>query len=252
MAVVLQLGVGALYYGVIAGRIYRATYNTTDQAIVVSQTHPWVSEGRATVFSVRLAVAPAADVPVTVAFSAGSSDVSVASGAFLVFTPANWDQIQNVVVAAADDADVITDLATLTVSAPGLPAEAVEVRVVDNSGAFGGAIPGRIADGGLTVTKSVLTPGEITLAWPASCAPEGLDFAVHEGTIGSWYSHGAVLCSTGGATTASLPPGAGDRYYLVVPMSAAREGSYGVDSAGAERPRPGNRCRTERDTTACP
>jgi hypothetical protein len=176
--------------------------------------------------------------------------VSVLSGASLTFTPANWDQLQTVVLAAAEDLDVTTDFATLTVSSPGLPSETVEVRVVDNSGSFGGGAPGRIPE--LHVDKSVLAPGQLDLAWAPSCSAAATDYAVYEGTLGNWYSHDPLLCTTGGASTATLTPGAGDRYYLVVPESDVREGSFGTDSAGIERPRSGNRCRTERDPSACP
>jgi hypothetical protein len=155
-----------------------------------------------------------------------------------------------VVLAAAEDLDVAPDFATLTLSATGLPSESVEVRVVDNSGSFGGPAPGRIF--ALTLDKSVLAPGQLDLAWDPSCSPEGVDYAVYEGTLGTWYSHNAVLCTTGGVGAATVPPGAGNRYYLVVPLSAFREGSFGTDSAGIERPRSGNRCRTERDPSACP
>ena len=44
------------------------------------------------------------------------------------------------------------------------------------------------------------------------------------------------LCSTGGNTEHSFTPPAGDSYFLVVPRNAFREGSYGTDSFGPERP----------------
>jgi len=153
---------------------------------------------------------------------------------------------------------VLPDFATVIVSAPGLPSESVEVRVVDNSGSFGGPAPGRIPDGAavpglpLRVARSAQLPDGLDLAWDPSCSPEGVDFAVYEGTVGAWYSHNPLLCTTGGARTATIAPGGGNRYYLVVPLSAYREGSFGTDSAGIERPRSGNRCRTERDPSACP
>ena len=100
--------------------------------------------------------------------------------------------------------------------------------------------------------KSVLTPGQLDLAWDPSCSPDGVDYAVYEGTVGAWYSHNPVLCTTGGAETATIPPGSGNRYYLVVPESAFREGSSGTDSAGIERPGSASSCRTERDPSGCP
>jgi hypothetical protein len=249
---------GALYYVLNGGTVMRATYDATAQGLVVSQTHPWVTEGHTAVLSIRLAVAPAFDVTVSVANTGGSPDVSILSGSSLTFTPASWDQLQTVVLAAAEDLDVVTDFATLTVSASGLTSESVEVRVVDNSGSFGGPAPGRVPDGAavpglpLRVDKAVLAPGQLDLAWDPSCSPEGVDYAVYEGTLGAWYSHNPVLCGTDQVEEATITPGAGNRYYLVVPLSAFREGSSGTDSVGIERPRSGNRCRTERDPSACP
>lgn len=80
--------------------------------------------------------------------------------------------------------------------------------------------------------------GDVVLSWSASCSSGATDYAIYEGAIGSWYSHTQVDCSDdGGDRTESLIPGAGNRYFLVVPHNAPNdEGSYGIDSAGAERP----------------
>ncbi len=249
---------GDLYYVDYGGTVFRARHNATAQLLIVSNAHVPVSEGRTAVVSVRLAIAPTSDVTVDVARTAGSSDVAVAAGAILTFTPANWGQLQTVVLSAADDDDLLADTATITVASTGLTSETVAVNVIDTSGAFGGNSPGRVPDGDavpgapLQIGKNTLVAGNLDMTWAASCAPGGTDYSVQEGALGVWYSHGALLCTTGGATSATIMPGAGDRYYLVVPMSAEREGSYGTDSAGAEHPRSGHRCRTERDTTPCP
>jgi len=101
----------------------------------------------------------------------------------------------------------------------------------------------------------------ITLSWTPSCSPADTDYAVYEGEMGAWDSHAPVsgLCSTGGARTATLNSGSGDHYYLVVPTAGGNEGSYGQDSANAERPvglpacavqAPGN-CTVPDDGTDC-
>jgi hypothetical protein len=99
-----------------------------------------------------------------------------------------------------------------------------------------GTVPdGRFVSGPmLNVTKA--GGGAITLTWGASCQITDTDYEIYEGAMGSWYSHYAYLCSTGGATTASFAPSAGNTYYLVVPRNASAEGSYGADSNGVERP----------------
>lgn len=77
--------------------------------------------------------------------------------------------------------------------------------------------------------------GKIRITWSASCVTADSGYGVYEGTIGDFASHAPVLCATNGPLVATLTPGAGDRYYLVVPNNGIREGSYGLTSAGAER-----------------
>ncbi len=97
-----------------------------------------------------------------------------------------------------------------------------------------GAVPGSGADA-LRVSRGA-NPGELTLTWGTSCDADDGDYVVYEGTLGGEFSdHAPALCSTGGATSASLEPKAGDRYFLVAPRNALTEGSYGLDSAGSER-----------------
>ena len=77
---------------------------------------------------------------------------------------------------------------------------------------------------------------DITLTWGSSCfAPTDNDYAIYEGTIGTYYSHSSRFCSTGGALTKTFTPLGGNKYYLVVPLNGQREGSYGLNSAGSER-----------------
>ena len=56
-----------------------------------------------------------------------------------------------------------------------------------------------------------------------------------------------------GDLTEEVTPSDGDRYYLVVPHNTNVEGSYGRDSAGAERP-PGNptACNGTQELEPCP
>jgi hypothetical protein len=80
-------------------------------------------------------------------------------------------------------------------------------------------------------------PGsELHLSWGASCNAGDSNYAIYEGRIGSFDSHEANLCSTGGNTWAVITPNGRDMYYLVVPQNVFYEGSYGVDSTGVERP----------------
>lgn len=112
--------------------------------------------------------------------------------------------------------------------------------------------PGRVAS--LDIDKSDTTPGNLVLAWTGSCSPGAVDYGIYEGTLGLWpsYSHTAMDCTDGGdPLTEEVQPGAGDTYYLVVPLTADVEGSYGLSSL-AERPQGTSVCRTSRVIAACP
>lgn len=109
------------------------TVTVTDddsQGIVVSPTEVTVVEGATGVVSVRLAAEPAANVTVTVA----SSDDTVATAApsTLVFTPADWDDPQDVTIEGVDDEDVEDETATVTLSSTGLSNATVNVTVADD------------------------------------------------------------------------------------------------------------------------
>ena len=88
---------------------------------------------------------------------------------------------------------------------------------------------------GLRASKNAA--GDVRLNWNPSCSTTDIAYEVYEGVVGTWYGHVPVpgLCFVG-ATTVTFTPGAGDRYYLVVPTNGPFEGSYGTNSAGVERP----------------
>ncbi len=87
-------------------------------AVQVAPSAVTVPEGGSTSVGVRLSAAPAQNVTVTVARSAGDQDLSAA--ATLVFTPADWATAQQVPVSAAQDADALAGSATFTVGGPGV------------------------------------------------------------------------------------------------------------------------------------
>lgn len=99
------------------------------------------------------------------------------------------------------------------------------------------AAGGRVA--GLAMARS---GASLSLSWSASCSASDTDYAVYEGTLGSFTTHQSVVCSTGGATSATIAPSPGDGYYLVVPRTASKEGSYGRRSGGTERPAAASAC----------
>ena len=96
---------------------------------------------------------------------------------------------------------------------------------------FRGDLAGAVQD--LTIAKA--PSNQITLSWDASCSVNDDDYEIYEGTIGTFQSHGSLVCTTNGNNTKTVVPSAGDRYYLVVPRNADREGSYGTDSSNVPR-----------------
>jgi glucose/arabinose dehydrogenase len=122
---------GALYCGGHLGTIFRLSYNYSQQQVVATPMNIRMNEGGKTAFNVRLAMAPAQNVQINVARSSGDTNINVVSGATLTFTPANWSVPQIVQVEAARDVDSIDDIASLTLSSPGLTSETITVRVLD-------------------------------------------------------------------------------------------------------------------------
>jgi hypothetical protein len=114
-----------------------------------------------------------------------------------------------------------------------------------------GSVPDGAEVPGTSLRVEKTTADEIALTWGESCVPSDIDYAIYAGTLGSFTSHGPVLCSTGGATTLTFAPLGGSRYYLVVPTNGAEEGSYGTDSSGAERPQVAGAC-LDQVAAACP
>jgi len=112
-----------------------------------------------------------------------------------------------------------------------------------------GAAAGRLADPGLRVDKT--GDGGIVLSWPGSCLAGDTDFEVYAGVLGEFDADEPLACTTGGATTYPLPSEPGDRFFLVVPRNSTREGSYGTNGAGAERPPPGGACLPQ-EMSDCP
>jgi len=105
----------------------------------------------------------------------------------------------------------------------------------------GGEVPGMP----LMVGESSI-PGDLELLWGPSCQSSDTDYAVYEGLLGNFTSHAPRLCGTAGATSATLTPASGNRYYLVVPLSPdGAEGSYGTGSNGMQRPPSATGCQPQ-------
>ena len=172
--------------------------------------------------------------------------VSDATGADVAY-PATFNQEQDIYYVrlfpdcngnGISDVTDITTHASQDCNASHIPDECETAPACIGAGSVpdGGTVPGAP----LTIARGFTDT--IVLSWGASCATADADFAVYEGSLGDFASHEPRACGTGGSRSVELNPVAADAYYLVVPVNADREGSYGSDSAGAERPQAIDAC----------
>jgi hypothetical protein len=120
------------------------------------------------------------------------------------------------------------------------------------TGATGaGSVPdgGRVPGTPLTVEHAA--GGDVRLSWGSSCLDGDTDYEVYAGLMTDFTAYAPRLCTTGGATTVTLAPAAASEFYLVVPRTSTREGSYGTDSAGGQRPPSASAC-LQQSVAACP
>lgn len=103
----------------------------------------------------------------------------------------------------------------------------------------------------LSVTKD--GGGSLRLEWDKSCSLWATDYAVYGGRLGDFASHRPIVCTDAGGDRREnyTPPSTQSEYFLIVPLSAANEGSYGQDSAGGERPRGVATCRAAQGLPVC-
>ena len=153
-------------------------------------------------------------------------DGDLAGGGVLDTLARDWTDNAFFVVAPNESTDYVVDVRCSEDHACADSA----VWNVGGPGAAGGDVP----LGSLLVDR--LPGGNVSLSWSASCSGGDVDYAVYEGSLGSFASHLPAACSTGNMTTLTVAPAAGDRYFLIVPLSADREGGYGNVSDGAPRP----------------
>ena len=77
------------------------------------------------------------------------------------------------------------------------------------------------------------------------------DHGIYEGDLGNYASHASRFCTTLGLSFRTFAPAAESSYYLVVPLSGDREGSYGTDSTSAERQQGGDACAPQALAPSC-
>ncbi|MHC4498150.1 MAG: right-handed parallel beta-helix repeat-containing protein, partial [Planctomycetota bacterium] len=117
---------------VVNGVVDMGAYEGPKQGFRLNTQAVTVAEGQAATFTVALAMDPLGTVEVTVAHRSGDSDITVVSGASLVFNSSNYTQPQTVTLAAAEDADYFNGSAVIGVSASGFVTAALGALEWDN------------------------------------------------------------------------------------------------------------------------
>jgi len=77
----------------------------------------------------------------------------------------------------------------------------------------------------------------LNLSWGNSCVANDTDYAIYQGQLAVMGEHQPLTCSTGQATSYLLEAPTGNAYLLVIPNNGIVEGSYGLTSGGAQRPK---------------
>jgi len=122
---------GALYYSAQnSGAIGRISYLPPGQGIVLSTSSLTFAEGSNGTFTVQLAAQPVSSVTVTVARSAGDSNITASPGT-LTFTTGNWNSPQTVTVSSVAVPNGSNQTATITCSSGGLTSQNVSVTATD-------------------------------------------------------------------------------------------------------------------------
>ncbi len=104
----------------------------TSQDLVLSTTTLTMNEGASGTFAVQLLSQPTTPVTVTIARTAGSTDIST-TATTLSFTSLSWNTPQTITVNAASDTDAINDTATISLTATGLTTRTVAITATDTT-----------------------------------------------------------------------------------------------------------------------
>jgi hypothetical protein len=119
------------YYGV-TDYEWIAEFIVTDNQFVISAESITVPEDANATFTVSLLLEPSGTVEATVAHQSGDTDITVRSGASLIFEPYNYWIPQTVTLAAEEDEDYLDGYAIITVSAPNYLSCEVTATEADN------------------------------------------------------------------------------------------------------------------------
>lgn len=176
-----------------------------------------IPEGGSTNLQIRLSSEPAQTVTAMISRVSGSTNLTITTGASLIYTPADWNQWQTVTVTALQDDDTQNDAAIFSCTGDGLLAAGFEATSVDDDEPAGGVMTDRwLFDFGST---SYLTAGnwnQLTSAYSTGVLLSG---AVNtNGDVTPVEIN--VLSSFSGVNTGGVVDGS------VYPSSAQRDSFY--------------------------
>ncbi len=192
-------------------------------AVTIVPTALTVDEGTMTTYAAFLTTEPASDVTVTPDASGtnGASGALTVSGA-LIFTTANWNTAQTVIVTAAVDADATDNTATLTHTVDGygsvstVPDVTVTIPDTDSAPDFGGqTVEGMTYTTGdpiPTLTLPAAASGDAPLSYALTGdIPDGLTYTDTDRTLaGTPTTAAPAVTLTYTATDADANTAAGD------------------------------------------
>ena len=196
----------------------------------VATTAVSVPEGGTAAYTIVLNSSPTDPVTITVQRASGDAhdtDLSVSSGATLVFDATNWDQPQTVTIAAAPDADAVNGDATFTHTASsldsnfgGFPIDSVSATEIDNS------TPPTVA-----ITSAATSPVDTAFAVTITFSEDVTGFEVSEITV----TNGAAsnLQGSGASYTATITPADDGDVTVQVPEQVAQDQATNANEASA-------------------
>jgi len=116
----------------------------------------------------------------------------------------------------------------------------LEIAMADVDLSLGGVAPGEASRQAEPLDKMSAAYDDVTQAIDLTYAPacDATDHTIYFGALDdvATYAYSGAACHVGDSGSATFDPGPGDFFFLVVGNTGWAEGSYGSDSAGAERP----------------
>lgn len=113
-----------------------ASLDSALSSLIVEQSSVGVAEGGSSAVKVKLAHQPDNNIEITASILSGGQDFSIISGESLIFSPDNWNNYQEILIAAEQDPDMTIGLATLQLNGGEYGALPVTVYEIENDAIY--------------------------------------------------------------------------------------------------------------------